>query len=89
MIIQRISPMSGKLHEMDIDVTQEQLDAFYKGGKHIQHAMPHITAAEREFILTGITDEEWNEAFPEEDLDELEDDINKTSSLFNIDEEEL
>ena len=29
--------------------------------------MPHLTPGEREFILTGITDEEWDELFAEED----------------------
>jgi hypothetical protein len=33
----------------------------------IQDAFPTLTADEREFILTGITSEEWDEIFPEED----------------------
>ncbi len=49
---------------MDLPITQEQLDA-WRGGKLIQNAMPDLTPAQREFILTGATPEEWNEAFPD------------------------
>lgn len=65
MLITRRSPFSGKHNTMDIDVTEEQLYE-WKNGMLIQHAMPNLTPGEREFIMTGITDEEWNEAFPDE-----------------------
>jgi hypothetical protein len=32
----------------------------------IQEAMPNLSADDREFIMTGITPEEWNSAFPDE-----------------------
>lgn len=46
----------------DINVTQEQLDEWQQGGL-IQNVMPHLTADEREFIMTGITSEEWDSIF--------------------------
>lgn len=36
-------------------------------GKFIQDAMPYLTAAEREFLMTGITEGEWQEAFVDPD----------------------
>ena len=51
---------------MEIDVTEHQLES-YEEGIHIQRAMPNLTADEREFIMTGITSEEWDEAFKEEE----------------------
>ena len=36
---------------------------------HIQDAMPQLSDADREVIKTGITAEEWDEAFPEEKTD--------------------
>jgi hypothetical protein len=67
VIITRRSPFSGKTHSMDIPVTEEQI-ACWKKGVLIQKAMPQLTASQREFIKTGITEEEWNESFgPEED----------------------
>lgn len=64
MIIKRKSPFSGKENEQDIPVTQEQLDK-WKGGMLIQNAMPNLTADQREFLMTGITKEEWEETFKE------------------------
>lgn len=66
LIIERTSPISGKTNRMVIDVTQEQIDA-WQSGTVIQRAMPHLSADEREFILTGITAEEWDEMFGEEE----------------------
>lgn len=39
-------------------------------GALIQNALPFFTPTEREFLLTGMTDEEWDEAFPPGDEDE-------------------
>jgi hypothetical protein len=36
-------------------------------GKHIQEAFPMLPAEHREFLLSGITPEEWNEIFAEEE----------------------
>ena len=64
MIITRRSPFSHETHSMEIDVTKEQLDEWY-GGKLIQKVMPHLTAEEREFLMTGITPEDWEKIFAE------------------------
>lgn len=58
MLITRTSPLSGEVVIRDIAVTQEQLLRWQKG-EMIQDAMPNISPDEREFILTGITPEEW------------------------------
>lgn len=62
MLITRTSPFSGKTHSMEINVTQEQLDV-WQGGQLIQKVLPHLTPDEREFLMTGITPEEWDAAF--------------------------
>jgi hypothetical protein len=62
MQITRKSMFTGKIHSMDIDVTQEQIDA-WEGGELIQNAMPNLSADEREFIKTGVTPEEWEAQF--------------------------
>lgn len=64
MIITRASPMTGKLNQLDLPVTQAQLDAYYKSGALIQNAFPNLNSAEREFILSGYTAEDWIDAFP-------------------------
>jgi hypothetical protein len=62
MIITRISMATGITHTLDLPVTPEQLRA-WEGGMFVQDAFPHLTADQREFILTGTTAEEWNEMF--------------------------
>jgi hypothetical protein len=62
MIITRKSPFSGKINSMKINVTPAQI-ASWEMGELIQNAMPNLTADEREFIKTGITPEEWEDAF--------------------------
>ena len=63
MKITRVSRLTGKTHEWNIDgVTPEKL-GWWMDGALIQDAMPGLTPEEREFIMTGITPDEWNEAF--------------------------
>lgn len=69
MIIHRVSMATGVQHSRDIDVTQEQLDD-WMDGTLIQRAMPHLSASDREFIISGITQEEWDELFKEDADDE-------------------
>jgi hypothetical protein len=64
MKITQKSPLTGKTNTLDIPVTQAQLDR-WQGGELIQNAMPNLTADEREFIMTGITAEEWKGLFGE------------------------
>ena len=68
MEIIRKSPFSGKINSLDLDVTGEQLER-WMAGELIQNAMPHLTPDEREFLMTGITSEEWAEAFGSEEDD--------------------
>ncbi len=69
MQITRQSPFSGKLNTREIPVTNEQLIA-WKSGTLIQDAMPNLSADDREFILSGITPEEWEETFGKDDTED-------------------
>jgi len=66
MLIERKSMVSGKVHAMDLDVTQDQIDA-WNSGMYIQDAMPQLNDEQREFMMTGITPEEWDATFGEEE----------------------
>ena len=59
MKITRTSRYSGRTRTWEIDVTQDQLDLWIDG-MLIQDAMPNLSRSEREFVKTGITDEEWD-----------------------------
>jgi hypothetical protein len=56
----RKSMLSGVTRSRDIDVTEEEYDR-WRSGMLIQRAMPHLSDVDREFIMTGITEEEWGE----------------------------
>jgi hypothetical protein len=58
MIIERTSELTGVTRVMEIDVCEQQIKD-WEEGKLIQDAMPSLTPSEREFIMTGTTDEEW------------------------------
>lgn len=60
MLIVRRSRLTGRISDMWIEVTQEQIIEWEKGGL-IQDVMPDLTEWEREFIMTGITKEEWED----------------------------
>lgn len=66
MKITRESIITGKIRTMDIDVTPIQIAAWRAGGL-IQDVMPDISVEEREFIINGVTQEEWDTYFSEEE----------------------
>ena len=57
------STFSGIVRTLDLPVTQEQLDN-WRSGVLIQNTMPNLTADQREFLMTGITD--WDNLSKEE-----------------------
>lgn len=71
MLIRRKSMFSGIERVLDIPVDPEDY-ARWQLGEPIQRAMPYLNDADREFIKTGVTQEEWDAAFKESDEDELE-----------------
>ena len=66
MIVTRISSLTGEVHEMDLDITPAQLESYELFGVLLQDAFPNLSPAEREFIKTGITPEEWYDTFGED-----------------------
>lgn len=73
MLINRRCMVTGRVNVMFVPVTPEQIDA-WRGGVPIQHAMPHLTADQREFLLTGILPDVWDGLVPAgDDLDLLPD----------------
>lgn len=65
-----VSVLSGKLHKKTLKITRTQFLAWQIDGFLIQEAMPLLSASEREFLLTGATDEEWNNTFGDNNKEE-------------------
>ena len=66
MIITRTSQVSGVTRMINLDITQEQLD-LWSNGTLAQKAFPNLSPSEREFIITGITSDEWDILFMDEE----------------------
>jgi len=61
--------IDGIARTRDIDATQEQIDLYQKGKGLIQNIFPNLSADDREFIKTGITSEQWDAMFTDEEKD--------------------
>lgn len=67
MLIARKSPHTGEVNTREIDVTQAQLNSWMDGDGHIQNIMPLVPAEDREFLMTGLTPEDWLAIFGKEE----------------------
>ena len=71
MKISRQSPFSDIINTMDLPITEEQYQR-WRNGEYAQDVFPHLTPSQREFIISGCTEEEW-ETYMGSDDDEEED----------------
>ena len=66
MKITKKSSLTGVEHTLDIDITEEQfqrVEMRFFTKEVIQNIIPNVSLGEREFLMTGITQEEWDETF--------------------------
>lgn len=66
MKITRTSLYSGKTRTLEIPVSESQLKE-WTDGKLIQNIMPDLDKSQREFLMTGMTDEEWDKMTSEKE----------------------
>jgi hypothetical protein len=70
----KVSQASGLEHTRELPISYLEYEAWKYSGQFIQDYFPNLSADDREFLLTGVTPEEWNELFPpDEDYDPDED----------------
>ena len=70
--IKRVSGFTGETHVIEMNIDWEDYAA-WQNGMLIQRAFPYLTPDEREFLMTGITKEEWDKAFAKGPGNEKED----------------
>jgi len=63
MLITMTSMISKTASTRDIDITIEQLFRIKHEKELIQNVVPHLSIEDREFLISGITPEEWKELF--------------------------
>jgi hypothetical protein len=70
MNITKISSLTGIEHTLNINITEDELlrvENRRNSTELIQNIVPNLTMDEREFLMTGITNEEWIRVFGEID----------------------
>ncbi len=67
MELTRKSELTGVVHTQEIPITVSEYEDWKKSGIHIQNYFPELSVSDREFMLTGSTDEEWDKAFGDEE----------------------
>ena len=60
MEIIKTSMFSGVEHQMDLPITAAQFRR-WEEGELIQNVFPDLTHGQREYIMTGITEDEWQD----------------------------
>lgn len=62
MLIKKTNRLTGKVNEMELNITEEQLCKF-RDGEFVQNAFPQLNPTEREFMLTGMSAAEQKAIF--------------------------
>lgn len=62
MFITRTSPITGKANIMTLNISETQMDD-WENGSLIQDAMPNLNSDQREFLMTGLTPQDWDYLF--------------------------
>ena len=60
MMIQRYCMIIGKVQQMDLPITEEQL-RWWKQGALVQDVFPHLSSDQREFLLSGLLPGQFEE----------------------------
>lgn len=66
MELTRRSILTGITRTRDLPVTEEQLQDWLDG-QLIQDAMPYLSPGQREWIMSGIEENEWDEHSSEDE----------------------
>jgi len=59
MILEKTSLVSGKHSARDIPCTEEDFVRYLKGTERPDSILPNLSEADWNFILLGVTPEEW------------------------------
>ena len=69
--VTRLSVVTRKMNTMELPISQEHLDIYDTVGDIlVQDAFPNLDKEQREFLISGITPQEWNNTFGEEEDDD-------------------
>lgn len=77
MKISRISNLTGEYHTREINITIDQYIDWQNASENddnrfVQNAFKHLSANDREFLISGITPEEWDNAFGDDEDEDID-----------------
>ena len=66
--VHRVSPVTGDWNIMILPVTAMKVENYYLGMEDglIQEVFPDLSETEREFIMTGMTSQDWDDTFADD-----------------------
>lgn len=67
MLYTKRSELTGRVNQMEIPVTPQEINDWRISGELIQNALPQLTPDQREFLLTGSTQQEWDDLFKDKE----------------------
>jgi hypothetical protein len=68
--VTRQSPLTGIDNTMELPCTQHEIDQWKYGGGLIQDVLPQLTPDQREFLMTGCVQSDWDIMYaPEREVD--------------------
>tara|TARA_Y100001963_G_scaffold145647_1_gene219551 strand:- start:327 stop:539 length:213 start_codon:yes stop_codon:yes gene_type:complete len=67
MFVTKTSMITGQQNTLWVEGLTQDMIKKWEGGALIQDAMATIPQELREFVMSGITPDEWNATFPEEE----------------------
>ena len=67
MKISKTSILTGKINTLDIPISEVEYATYLTRDRPIQEILPNLTVDEREFLISGISQDEWLQAFGKED----------------------
>lgn len=63
MLVTKTSTLTGIENTLEVPITQNQLDKIKLRNEPIQKIAPDLDRGLREFLISGITPEEWEKEF--------------------------
>jgi len=67
MVVTKTSDYSGETSTRELPISDDQILLYREGIKNISQVFPDLSASDREFIKSGMTDAEWEEMAGMED----------------------
>tara|TARA_Y100001972_G_C7591339_1_gene296390 strand:- start:712 stop:930 length:219 start_codon:yes stop_codon:yes gene_type:complete len=63
--IEKQSPLTGKINIMEIEMNPEDYVRWQNTAVNIQDALPYLSVDEREFLISGVSPDDWEQMYPQ------------------------